>query len=118
MMRKQTPVFPSMISSIYRWVDPEVMGIPSRVTLEFLKSLREEHLLTSEGEYEGEYILEVSGADERVCYINLVGGPRWMWMYDILISKFGVRVPFTHFQFIILKWIGATPSKLHPIAGL
>ena len=69
-------VFHSIIPLIYRWVDPEVLGIPSKVTSEVLKSLHEEHLLTPEGEYEEEYILEAPGADERVCYINLAGGLR------------------------------------------
>ena len=70
------PIFPSTIPSIYRWVDLEVLGVPSRFTSKFLKSLCEKHLLTPKGEYEGEYILEAPTADERVCYINLVGGLR------------------------------------------
>ena len=69
MAKKQSLVFPVAIPSIYWWVDFEVLGIPSKVTSDFLKSLREEHLLTLEGEYEEEYYLEVPTADERVCYI-------------------------------------------------
>ena len=103
MARKQALVFSFAIPSVYRRVDPEVLGIPSKVTSEFLKSLCEEHLLTLEGEYEEEYILEAPCANERVCYLNLVGGSIWMWMYDVLISKFGVRIPFTHFQFTVLE---------------
>ena len=114
MAKKQSLILPTIIPSIYRWVDLEVLGIPSKVTSAFLKSLPEEHLLTPEGEYEEEYVLEASTAEERVCYINLHGGPRWMWMYDVLISKFGVCVPFTHFQFNILERNGAAPSQLHP----
>ena len=114
MVKKQMLVFSSVIPSIYGWVDPEVLGIPSRVTLEFLKSLCEEHLLTPKSKYEEEYILETPGADERVYYLNLVGNLRWMWMYDVLISMFDVRVPFTYFQFTILERTGTTPSQLHP----
>ena len=114
MAKKQSLVFLAAIPSLYRWVDSEVLGIPSKVTSEFLKSLREEHLLTSEGEYEEEYYLEAPTANERVCYINLHSGLRWMWMYNVLISKFGVHVPFTHFQFSILERTGAAPSQLHP----
>ena len=114
MAKKQSLIFPTAISSIYWWVDLEVLGIPSKVTSTFLKSLHEEHLLTPEGEYEEEYVLEVPTADERVCYINLHGDPKWMWMYDVLISKFGVRVLFIHFQFNILEHTGATPSQFHP----
>ena len=94
MAKKHALIFPPTIPPIYRWVDPEVIGVPSSVTLEFLKSLHEEHLLTPEGE---EYILKAPSTNERVCYINLEGGSRWMWMYDVLISMFGVRISFTHF---------------------
>ena len=107
MAKKQSLVFPFVIPSLYHWVDSEVLGIPSKVTSEFLKSLREEHLLTLEGEYEEEYYLEAPFADKRVCYINLHGGSRWMWIYDVLISKFRA---FTHFQFSVLEHTGATPS--------
>ena len=114
MAKKQSLIFLSAIPSLYRWADSEVLGIPSKVTPKFLKSLREEYLLTQEGEYEEEYYLEAPSTDERVCYINLHDGPRWIWIYDVLISKFGVRFPFTHFQFSILECTGAAPSQLHP----
>ena len=74
-----------------------------KLTPEFLKSLREEHLLTAEGEYEEEYVLEALDTNERVCYLNLEGCPKWMWMYNVLISKFDVHIPFTNFQFSILE---------------
>lgn len=74
-----------------------------KVTSELLKSLQEEHLLTPEEEYEEEYVLEAPDANERVCYLNLEGGSKWMWMYNVMISKFGICIPFTDFQFSILK---------------
>ena len=74
MVKKQGLVFPSAIPLVYRWVDPEVLGVPSRVTSKFFKLLHEEHFITSEGEYEEEYILEAPSADKRVCYLNLEGG--------------------------------------------
>ena len=89
---------------IYKLVDHKVLGIPSKVTPEFLKSLWEEHLLTLEGEYKEEYVLEAPNVNETVCYLNLDGGLKWMWMYNVLISIFGIRIPFTHFQFTILEW--------------
>ena len=36
-----------------------------------------------------------------------------MWMYNVLISKFGIRVPFTHFQTTILQQTEVTPCQLH-----
>ena len=44
--------FPPTITFIYQWVDWEVIRTPSKVNLEFLKSLREENVITPEGEYE------------------------------------------------------------------
>ena len=114
MAKKQSLVFPTAMPLIYRWVDSEVLGIPSKVTSAFLKSLREEHLLTLECEYEEEYLLEAPTVDERVCHINLHGSPRWMWIYDVLFSKFGVRISFTYFQFSVLERTRAAPSQLHP----
>ena len=71
------------------------------MSFEFLKSVREENLITLEGKYEEYYASEAPNVNERVCYINHGSRPNWMWMYDILISKFGVCIPFTDFQFTI-----------------
>ena len=76
MAKKQSLVFPPAIPWIYKWIDLEVLKIPLKVTPEFLKLLREEHLLTQEGEYEEEFVLEALDINERVCYINLAGGPK------------------------------------------
>ena len=61
------------------------------MSFEFLRSLKEENLITLEGKHEEDYILELPDVNERVCYLNHGKGPNWMWMYDVLISKFGVR---------------------------
>ena len=81
---------------------------------EFLRTLREEHPITLEGKYEEDYILEVPHVNERVCYINHGSSPNWIWIYDVLISKFGIYIPFTHFQFTILERSRVSPSQLHP----
>ena len=114
MARKQSLIFLPSIHWIYKWIDLEVLGIPSKVCSEFLRSLREEHLITLEGKYEEDYILEVPHVDERVCYINHGRGLNWILMYDVLISKFGVCIPFTHLQYTILERTGLVPSQLHP----
>ena len=73
------------------------------VSSKFLHSLKEEKLLTSEGKYKEDYVLGFASANERVSYINHGNGPNWMWMYDIQISKFGVCILFTDFQFTVLE---------------
>ena len=92
----------------------EVIGILSVVTPKFLSHFREENLIMLEGEYEEEFVLEAPGSSERVCYCNHRSGPSWMWMYDVLIMKLGIRIPFTHFQVTILQQIEAASSQLHP----
>ena len=91
MARKQKPlVFPPSIPWIYHWVNPKVLGIPLIVTPEFLHHFRVENLITPKGKYEEEYFLEAPRPSDRVCYINHDSGPRWLWMYDVLISKLGI----------------------------
>ena len=80
----------------------------------YLRSHREENLITPKGEYEEDYTLKVPNVNERVCYINHVSNSSWMWMYDVLISKFGVCIPFTDIQFMILEWILVAFSQLYP----
>ena len=82
--------FPPTIHFIYNWVDKEMLGTRSQVTCEFLRSLREENLITQEGQYEEDYTLKVPNVNERVCYINHESRPNWMWIYNVLISKFGI----------------------------
>ena len=52
MSRKETLIYSLSIHWIYKWVDPEVLGIPSMASPEFLRLLKEEHLITPKGEYE------------------------------------------------------------------
>ena len=71
-------------------------------------------MITLKGEYEEDYVLEVLDMDERVCYMNHGNEPNWMWMYDVLILKFGVRILFNDFKFMILEQTLVATSQLHP----
>ena len=106
--------FSPSIHWIYRWMEPEVLGTPSMASSEFLGYFREENLLMPEGEYKEDYTLQAPGPNERVCYNNHESDPKWMWMYNDLISKFCVCIPFTDFQFTILEQTLVTRSQLHP----
>ena len=103
MLRKQKAlVFPPSIPWIYWRVEQKVLGIPFAMTSEFLHHFREENLITPEGEYKEEYAFEAIGPSERVCYLNHDSGSRWLWIYNVLITKLGVWIPFTYFQVTIL----------------
>ena len=75
----------------------KVLRTPLVVNSKFLSHFKEENLITLEGEYEDDYILEAPGSSEKVCYLNHRKGLNWIWMYNVLITKFGVLIPFTHF---------------------
>ena len=100
---QKTLVFPPEIHWIYRWIEPEVLRTPSIVISEFLGHFREENSIMREGEYEEDYVLEALGSSEMLCYLNHGKGPNWMWMYNVLITKLGIRILFTHFQVTILQ---------------
>ena len=73
-MGKKLQFLPS-IHWIYKWVDPEVLGIPLRVTSDFLRLLKEENQITLKGKYEEDYVLAALHVNERVYYINHWRGP-------------------------------------------
>ena len=73
MGKKQAPKvlwFLPLINFIYYWVNREILGTPLSVNSRFLRSLREENLITPKGKYAEDYILEVLDVKKRVCYVN------------------------------------------------
>ena len=47
-------------------MEPEVLGTLSAVTPKFLGHFKEENLITPEGEYEEDYVLEAPSSIERL----------------------------------------------------
>ena len=90
-------------------MEPEVLGTPSIMTSEFLGHFREENLITLEGEYEKDYVLEAPSLSERVCYLNHERGSSWMSMFLITKATRSYCFPFTN-----LRQIEAALSQLHP----
>ena len=82
---------------LYGWVDREVLGIPSIIGEEDLDSYRECLELTPGGVNDSDYVLQAASEDECICFLNHDDQPHFMWMYEALFSKFGVRLPFTNF---------------------
>ena len=71
-------------------MEPKVLGTLLAMNPKFVGHFREDNLITQEGEYEEDYLLEAPDPNERVCYYNNERGLSWMWMYDVLITKVGV----------------------------
>ncbi|MED6165287.1 hypothetical protein PIB30_098151 [Stylosanthes scabra] len=69
-------------------------------------------------ELEGRYRVEAARPGDRVCYLNLDHPtvPNWLWVNELMLTEFGVRVPFTDFQQRLLNRASIAPSQLHPNA--
>lgn len=89
-------------------MEPEVLGTLSIMTSEFLGHFREENLITLEGEYEKDYVLEAPSPRERVCYLNHERGSSWMSMFLITKATRSCCLLFTN-----LQQIEAALSQLH-----
>ncbi|MED6218390.1 hypothetical protein PIB30_026353 [Stylosanthes scabra] len=94
MARGDISVMPANVPEDMDWVEDVVLLSKSVVDEELLASFRE----------------------ERVCYYNL-GHPEerhFIYMYECLFSKLGVRVPFTQFEQDVLFNCRVAPTQLHP----
>ncbi|MED6218437.1 hypothetical protein PIB30_026661 [Stylosanthes scabra] len=97
------------------WVEDVVLLSNSVVDEELLASFRE-HAVCSTVEEESKYELVAPTLEERVCYYNL-GHPEerhFIYMYECLFSKLGVRVPFIQFEQDVLFECRVAPTQLHP----
>ena len=81
----------------YGWVTSDVWGVPSRMTEGDLQRLRDQGAICGGGEEEGRYELVLPEVDEMVCYLNLdlPTVPDWMWVYESLFTRLGMRLPFS-----------------------
>ncbi|MED6161063.1 hypothetical protein PIB30_057198 [Stylosanthes scabra] len=97
------------------WVEDVVLLSKSVVDEELLASFREARAVCSTVEEESKYELVSPTLEERVCYYNL-GHPEerhFIYMYECLFSKLGVRVPFTQFEQDVLFECRVAPTQLH-----
>ena len=84
---------------MYRWVDKEVLGTSFLIDSKYLQSLRSEVLMTPLGEMEEQYMFELGGEYERVCYIKHFDSPQWIWIHVTLFMHLRVQLPLPNFFF-------------------
>ncbi|MED6148471.1 hypothetical protein PIB30_053456 [Stylosanthes scabra] len=84
----------------------------------YLDELKLSGVIFGGGDLERRYRVEAARPGDRVCYLNLDHPtiPNWLWVNEVMFTKFGVRVPFSDFQQRLLNRASVAPSQLHPNA--
>ncbi|MED6208692.1 hypothetical protein PIB30_047677 [Stylosanthes scabra] len=106
---------PHELDPLYSWVNRDVLGSPSTMTEEYLTELKSSGEIFGGGEEERHYRVELPHCGERVCGLNLEHPrvPHWLWVNEVMLTEFGVRIPFTPFQQWLLQRCFIAPSQFH-----
>ncbi|MED6206299.1 hypothetical protein PIB30_025360 [Stylosanthes scabra] len=116
MARGDVNIRPSTVPEDMDWVDDLVLLPQSVMDEELIAKFRESHAVCGTVSEESQYELVPPNSEERVCYYNLLYPEErhFIYMYECLFSKLGVRVPFTQFEQDVLYECRVAPSQLHP----
>ncbi|MED6150444.1 hypothetical protein PIB30_072382 [Stylosanthes scabra] len=98
---------------LYGWVDEEIFTQPSVIEADVLPELRREMRLTANGAAEGDYVLEAAGLSDRLPFRTPEDRVPFLWVYNELFTRSGVRLPFTEFQREVLSRYRMAASQLH-----
>ncbi|MED6106767.1 hypothetical protein PIB30_007427 [Stylosanthes scabra] len=100
MARGDVNVRPSNVLEDMDWVDDLVLLPQSVMDEELLAKFRESHAVCGTVSEESQYELVPPNSEERVCYYNLLYPEErhFIYMYECIFSKLGVRVPFTQVE--------------------
>ncbi|MED6221941.1 hypothetical protein PIB30_059610 [Stylosanthes scabra] len=107
---------PHELNPLYNWATRDVLGSPSTLTKDYLKSLKESGVICGGGEEEEHYQVELPRRGERICELNLKHPrvPHWLWVNEVMFTEFGVRIPFSSLQQRLLQRCFVAPSQFHP----
>ncbi|MED6147024.1 hypothetical protein PIB30_040132 [Stylosanthes scabra] len=80
---------PHELNPLYSWATRDVLGSPSTLTEDYLKSLKESGVICGGGEEEEHYRVELPRRGERVCELNLEHPrvPHWLWVNERLLQR-------------------------------
>ncbi|MED6132401.1 hypothetical protein PIB30_018601 [Stylosanthes scabra] len=62
---------------------------------------------------EGDYVLEAAGPSDRVPFRADEDGPHFLWVYQELFTRLGMRLPFSYFQRDVMTRCRVVVSQLH-----
>ncbi|MED6206689.1 hypothetical protein PIB30_029164 [Stylosanthes scabra] len=81
---------PHELNPLYSWATRDILGSPSTLTEDYLKSLKESGVICGGGEEEEHYRVELPRRGERVCELNLEHPrvPHWLWVNESSIRCF------------------------------
>ncbi|MED6121598.1 hypothetical protein PIB30_031703 [Stylosanthes scabra] len=96
----------------YGWVEESIFTQPS-VLEDSLPELRCRMVLTEDAAAEGDFILEAVGPSDRLPFQASEGDPHFLWVYQELLTRLGVRLPFTDFQKEVMTRCLVAVSQLH-----
>ncbi|MED6122107.1 hypothetical protein PIB30_036727 [Stylosanthes scabra] len=69
--------------------------------------------LTEDAAVEGDFVLEAAGPSDRLPFQPSEGDPHFLWVYQELFTRLGVRLPFTDFQKEVMTRCRVAVSQLH-----
>ncbi|MED6189241.1 hypothetical protein PIB30_093931 [Stylosanthes scabra] len=84
--------------ALYGWVDEDIFSQPSVITANILPKLRHGMGLTEDWAFEGDYVIEAVGHSDRLPIRAEEDRTHFLWVYQELFTRLGVRFPFTEFQ--------------------
>ncbi|MED6203799.1 hypothetical protein PIB30_003091 [Stylosanthes scabra] len=98
---------------LYGWVEEAIFTHPSVVLGDSLLELRRSMRLMEEAVVEADFVLEAAGPSDRLPFRADEDGPHFLWVYQELFTRLGVRLPFTDFQREVMTRCRVAVSQLH-----
>ncbi|MED6194537.1 hypothetical protein PIB30_029565 [Stylosanthes scabra] len=98
---------------LYGWVEEAVLTQPSVVESDSLPEFRRNFPLMEDSGAEGDYVLEAAGPSDRVPFRASEEGPHFLWVYQELFTRLGMRLPFSDFQRDVMTRCRVAVSQLH-----
>ncbi|MED6132760.1 hypothetical protein PIB30_021887 [Stylosanthes scabra] len=108
-----SPSLNAVERKLYGWVEEAIFTQPSVVFGDSLPELRRTMRLTEGVAAEGNFVLEAAGPSDRLPFRAGEDGPHFLWVYQELFTRLGVRLPFTDFQREVMTRCRVAVSQLH-----